>query len=256
MPKLRSKPPTRPIITLTTDFGLSDPYVAEMKGVLLKACPDAQLVDVTHEIAPQDLVGASVILERVLAAFPAGTTHLAVVDPGVGSIRKLLVWSVCGQNVVCPDNGLITWAARRLAPGKCSELTWRPSASGHTFHGRDIMAPVAGRLATGGSLRAMAQPMESPILLDIAPSTSGTGYILHVDHFGNAMTNIPAELAGPGAVRVKGKAVGPVRQTYSDVEPGKTLALVGSSGLIEIAVRNGSAVSSLKLRVGDPVRIG
>jgi len=246
----------RPIITLTSDFGLCDPYVAEMKAVLLQYCPDAQLVDVTHGIAPQDIVGASVVLERVVAAFPPRTSHLVVVDPGVGSGRKLLVWSVRRQIVVCPDNGLITWPLRRLDSGKCSELTWRPAETSDTFHGRDILAPAAGKLAAGGRLRDLARPMKSPVLLDIAPSTTSSGYILHVDHFGNATTNIPAAVAGRGIVRVGGKAIGTIRETYSDVHPGDALALIGSSGLVEVAIRNGSAAEKLKLKAGTPVRIG
>jgi hypothetical protein len=246
----------RPIITLTSDFGLRDPYVAEMKAVLLQYCPDAQLVDVTHEIAPQDIVGASMVLARVVAVFPPRTTHLVVVDPGVGSGRKLLVWSVRRQIVVCPDNGLISWPLRRLGPGKCSELSWRPGATSNTFHGRDIMAPVAGKLAAGCRLRDLARPMKSPILLDIAPSTTGSGYVLHIDHFGNATTNIPAELAGNGTVRIGGKVIGPIRRTYSDVQPGQALALIGSSGLVELAIRNGSAAQKLKLKAGISVRIG
>jgi S-adenosylmethionine hydrolase len=252
MPKLRR----RPIITLTTDFGIQDPYVAEMKGVLLQHCPDAQLVDVTHQIPAQDVVGGSLALDRILGAFPARTIHLAVVDPGVGSGRKLLVWKACRQVVVCPDNGLITWPARRREAGKVFELTYRPAPSSNTFHGRDILAPVAGLLAAGYPLLKLARPSRQAVLLDLAPSTDGSGRIIHFDHFGNATTNIPAGLAGRNEIHVKGKPIGPLRKTYSDVGSGKSVALVESSGLIEIAVRNGSAAMSLKLKLGDPVHIG
>jgi S-adenosylmethionine hydrolase len=244
-----------PIITLTSDFGTSDSYVAQMKGVLLRYCPTARLVDVTHEIPAYDLVAGSLALERALASFPPGTLHLAVVDPGVGGKRKLLVATIAKQTVVCPDNGLITWAWHTLGPGKAFELTWRPAKFSATFHGRDIMAPAVGMLATGRKLRDLASPLADPVLLDLVPSDSGLGRVLHIDHFGNATTNIPGELADGKAVRIKGKSLGTLRATYSDVLVGSPLALIGSSGLLEIALREGSAAAKLKLKVGDKVRL-
>jgi S-adenosyl-L-methionine hydrolase (adenosine-forming) len=257
----RARPPSiAPIIALLSDFGLCDSYVAEMKAVLLKGCPAARLVDVTHGIAPQDVLAGSIILERALRAFEEGTVHLAVVDPGVGTDRRILAAKIHGQTVVCPDNGLITWAWHRLAgPRSVYEITWRPNVTSATFHGRDVMAPVAARLAAGRRISAFARPLKGPVLLDVAPAKDlKGGKIIHIDHFGNATTNVPAELiaAHPNAtLKLVGTTIGPIRRTYADVAVGKPLALVGSSGLLEIAVRNGSAAKSLNLKVGQRLTI-
>src|SRR2546422_431302 len=136
----------RPIITLTSDFGLRDSYVAAMKAVLLRHCPDATLIDVTHNVPRQDILCGSISLERAIDGFPSGTVHLAVVDPGVGTDRRILIAAINGSTVVCPDNGLITWAWRLHPDGSARELTWRPVKHSHTFHGRDIMAPAAGMI--------------------------------------------------------------------------------------------------------------
>ena len=170
-----NSPPVRPrpLITLTTDFGTADHYVAAMKAVLLTACPAATLVDVTHHVPRQDVTAGAFTLERAVAAFPPGTVHLAVVDPGVGTARRLLVADVAGSTVVCPDNGMATWAWRRHPGGTARELTWRPAASSHTFHGRDVMAP--GRRPPGRR-RAVRIPRPlDPVLLDLhlAPDRPG-----------------------------------------------------------------------------------
>jgi len=244
-----------PIITLLSDFGTRDSYVAEMKAVLLRNCRSARLIDITHEIAAHDIVAGSIALERALHAFPPRTVHLAVVDPGVGGERVLLICTIAKQTVVCPDNGLITWPCRRLGKAQTFELTWRPASSSNTFHGRDIMAPAAGRIAAGKRLRTLARPFAEPVLLNLAPSTTDVGQVIHIDHFGNATTNIPWKAAGETMVRVKGKLLGPLRRTYSDVARGEPVALIGSSGLIEVAIREGSAAQSLQLKVGDEVRL-
>jgi S-adenosylmethionine hydrolase len=252
----------RPLITLTTDFGLTDYYVAAMKAVLVRHCPRARLIDVTHQVPPQDVLCGAITLERAVDGFPPGTTHLAVIDPGVGTDRRMLIVEINQQPVVCPDNGLITWAWRMHGGGAAHEITWRPEKiPSHTFHGRDVFAPVAGMLACGTPLQALARPIDDPTLLDVAPvsSVAERGRVIHIDHFGNATTNIAHELLkSEGAdasrvIRIKGKPVGKLRRTYWDVAPGKPLALIGSSGLLEIAVRDGSAAESLKVRVGDEV---
>lgn len=248
----------RPIISLTTDFGLRDHYVAAMKAVLMLGCPDAALIDVTHQIPRHDVLCGSICLERAIAGFPAGSVHLAVVDPGVGTDRKILVAQINKQIVVCPDNGLITWAWRRLGPGKAYELKWRPKVSSATFHGRDVMAPIAARLAGGESVLSVARPMRDPVLLDIAPASDRKGNVIHLDHFGNATTNISHEALKAMTVRdvrVKGRRLGMLKRTYWDAAPGEPLALVGSSGLLEIAIRDGDAARQLRLRVGDEVQV-
>jgi S-adenosyl-L-methionine hydrolase (adenosine-forming) len=246
----------RPLITLTTDFGLRDYYVAAMKAVLVGHCPQARLIDVTHQVPRHDILCGSITLERAIDGFPAGTIHLAVIDPGVGTDRRILIVEVNRQMVVCPDNGLITWAWRLHHPARAYELTWRPKDASNTFHGRDVMAPVAGKLADGHSFDSLARPIDDPILLDIQPSASPAGRIIHVDVFGNATTNIGHEIVRTVAatnVKVKGKRIGKLKRTYWDVAPGKPLALIGSSGLLEIAVRDGDAARQLKLKVGDDV---
>lgn len=248
----------RPIITLTTDFGLTDSYVAAMKAVLLRQAAEVRLIDVTHQVPPQDVLCGSITLERAIDGFPPGTVHLAVVDPGVGTDRRMLICDLHRQFVVCPDNGLITWPMRRHGPVQAYEITWRPPRFSDVFHGRDIMAPVAGMVAAGKSVRSIAEPINDPILLDVVPveRNDRRGQIIHIDHFGNATTNVPYEVvrAAPmRIVRVKGRSIGRLHRTYSDVTPGDALALIGSSGLLEIAVRDGSAAQKLKLRVGDEV---
>jgi S-adenosylmethionine hydrolase len=250
----------RPIVTLTTDFGTRDFYAAAMKAVLIGHCPAVRLIDVTHDVPRHDLLCGSITLERAIDGFPPRTVHLAVVDPGVGTDRRILIADLKNQWIVCPDNGLITWAWRRLGPGHAYELTWRPDGPvSNTFHGRDIMAPAAGMLADGTPVRDLARPIDDPILLDVTPATPAdrAARVIHIDQFGNATTNIGHEALASFAnkvIRVRNRTVGKLRRTYWDVAPGKPLALIGSSGLLEIAVRDGSAQDALKLKVGDEVR--
>jgi S-adenosylmethionine hydrolase len=250
----------RTIVTLTTDFGTRDFYVAAMKGALLRHAPDVRLIDVTHEVPRHDILCGSITLERAVDGFLPGTVHLAVVDPGVGTARRILVVELNRQIIVCPDNGLITWAWRRLGPGRLHELTWRPKTFSSTFHGRDIMAPAAGMLAAGAAIADLARPIDDPILFDIAPADrrSASARVIHVDTFGNATTNMEYETArefGQRAFRAKGRTLGQLKRTYWDAAPGEPLALIGSSGLLEVAVRDGSAAEELKLGVGDEVTV-
>jgi S-adenosylmethionine hydrolase len=245
-----------PLITLLTDFGVRDYYVAAMKAVLLRSLPEANLVDVTHEVPPQDVLAGSFTLERAVASFPPGTVHLAVVDPGVGTDRRLLGVSVHDQLVVCPDNGLITWTHRMFPPASFRQILWRPESPSHTFHGRDVLAPVAARLAGGEPFESLGPAVADPVLLDVYPATGPTGQVLHIDHFGNATTSIPAAIArGAADVLVNDTCVGPLRRTYADVPPGQPLALIGSSDLLEIAVHRGSAARLLSVKVGDAVHL-
>jgi S-adenosylmethionine hydrolase len=250
----------RPIVTLTTDFGTRDYYVAAMKAVLLRHCSDGCVIDVTHEVPRHDILCGSITLERAIDGFLPGTVHLAVVDPGVGTDRRILVVEINRQLVVCPDNGLITWPWRRLGPATAWELTWRPASSSNTFHGRDIMAPAAGMLAAGTPVSEISHRIADPKFLDVAPALpNGSGArIIHIDVFGNGTTNVDhatfTHLADR-RVTVNCRNVGNVRRTYWDVAPGEPLALIGSSGLLEIAVRDGSAAEQLKLRVGDEVSL-
>jgi hypothetical protein len=250
----------RPIVTLTTDFGLRDSYVAAMKAAILRQSPEVRLLDVTHQVPPRDVLCGSITLERAVDGFFPSTIHLAVVDPGVGTSRRILVVEINKQIVICPDNGLITWSWRLHPNAKARELIWRPAKFSATFHGRDIMGPIAGMLASGTKIESIAEAIDDPVLLKIMPAEVGmpTGSIIHIDHFGNATTNFASDIVLKRTIRsiaVKGKAVGKIRKTYWDVAPGKPLALIGSAGLLEIAVRDGSAAKSLRLKVGDEVKI-
>lgn len=254
--------PERPIVSLTTDFGVSDYYVAALKAVLLRHVPDAQLIDNTHGIGPQDLVAGTIALERAVSIFSPQTVHLAVVDPGVGTERRILLAQVRGQWVVCPDNGLITWTIHRQGGDgdRFFELLWRPQQVSSTFHGRDIMAPAAGMLAAGRDVRTLGRIIVDPVLLNLAPAEPNAtmAQIIHFDHFGNASTNMPADhprLQTARYVAVNGQDLGPLCRTYGDVPDGCPLALIGSSGLLEIAVRNGSAREQLDLALGGAVEV-
>jgi len=246
------------IATLISDFGLSDAYVAEMKAAILRHAPGVRLIDITHDISAQDVMAASIALQRALAAFGPGTLHLAVVDPGVGTRRKVLAVKINRQVVICPDNGLITWAWRLFPHAKAFELTWRPGQFSNTFHGRDIMAPVVGMLAAGRPLNPLISRQIEPVHLDISPAgpSAKFGQIVHIDHFGNAMTNLPAtHFAGKiRTIRLRGKSIG-IHKTYSDVKTGTALALFGSSGFLEIAVRDASAAKRFSLGIGGRVLV-
>jgi len=245
------------IVTLITDFGVDDFYVGALKGAILRNCRDAALIDITHAVPRQDVRFGAIMLERAVDAFPAGTIHLCVVDPGVGTNRRILIARWDRQTVICPDNGLITWAWRRRGEARLWELTWRPPAASNVFHGRDIMGPAAAMLASGLPIEQIARPCDGPVLLDLAPATDpAAGQVIHIDHFGNVTSNLlSADAGNVRGVVVAGREIGPIRQTYGDVPRGQVLALIGSSDLVEIAVRDGSAAATLDLRVGDAVKL-
>jgi S-adenosyl-L-methionine hydrolase (adenosine-forming) len=244
-----------PIVTLTTDFGSDDWYVAAMKAVLLSHEPAIRLVDVTHTIPPGDVIKGSITLERAIDAFPPGTIHLAVIDPGVGSSRRALIVRIHQQLIICPDNGLITWAWRRKGAGEAHQITWQPPRMSQTFHGRDLFAPVAAMVASGKAVGQLSVPLNDPTLLDLHLATGSTGQIIHIDRFGNATTNIAASSIPLGAHIRFGQHELPLRSTYSDVAPAHPLALIGSSDLLQIAVRDGSASERFSLNVGKSVTL-
>lgn len=240
------------IITLTTDFGTADGYVAEMKGVLLTIVPDAMIVDVTHEIPAQDVDYARLTVERMWRRFPAHTVHLVVVDPGVGSERAALAVESHERFLVGPDNGVLSPALTESG-ARAVELRIPDDASA-TFHGRDVFAPVAALLARGDDIAKLGRPAASPVVRRTpqpARSADGgvEGEVVAIDRFGNAITNLHAEA---GTVLLGSRAIA-IRHTYADVEVGEALALVGSGGAIEIAIRNNNAARALKLSRGDKV---
>jgi S-adenosylmethionine hydrolase len=259
------------IITLTTDFGLADPYVAAMKGVILSALRAATIVDVTHDIAPQDVRSAAWILKHARETFPPGTVHLAVVDPGVGSERKLLVAEDRGQALLAPDNGLIAPLLSRGA--RVFELDverFARAGASRTFHGRDILAPAAAALAGGRSpARCASGEARRWVELDFPrprPRRNGVvaGEIVARDRFGNLISNLaPEHLEASTAASarsdlsrwriVAGARRIPIRGTYAEARPGALLALVDSYGALEIAVRDGSAAERLGIGPGAAI---
>lgn len=246
------------LVTLLTDFGTSDSYVAEVKGALLSAEPALTVVDVTHAVPPGDVRAGAYLLSRAWHRFPPGTTHLAVVDPGVGTERAALAIAAHGHYFVGPDNGLFT-PVLRDAEVQVVVLPTREGAS-PTFHGRDVFAPAAAALATGTPLAQLGQPFGGiPVRLAYRePHHEGksvVGQVMYVDRFGTLVTNLTPDLVPSYAViEVEGLEVGPLRRTFGDVPTGGLVAYVGSDGQVEIAVRDGSAARRLGMGVGGRIR--
>jgi S-adenosylmethionine hydrolase len=248
------------VITLLTDFGLADTYVGQMKGAMLAIAHDAMLVDLTHAVPPQDVRAGAFLLWSAVEAFAAGTLHLAVVDPGVGSARRAIgIRSRRGDLFVGPDNGLLLPAVIRLGGTDLAvELTerryWRPSPSS-TFHGRDIFGPVAAHLANGVPLEAVGRRISDLQQLRFPEPRGLEGEVIHVDAFGNLVTNLPAtSLPDRFQVIVQGHTA-QAAPHYQAVQPGELLALVGSAGLLEISVREGSAAAVTGATRGAPVTV-
>lgn len=246
------------IITLSTDFGLADPYVGVMKGVILSIYPQARLVDLTHALSHQRLLEAAFILHSAYAYFPPGTVHLTVVDPGVGGNRRLIVVQDPQGFWVGPDNGVLTLVIKNRPSAKVYRLTQRtyflPEISS-TFHGRDIMAPAAAHLCRGTPAAALGEPIDDPHLLEFPEPRSFPdriiGQVLWVDHFGNLITNIAGEMiarkasSGRPWVKIGELTLPGIHSTYSEVPPQEKVALIGSSGYLEIALNQGRAADLL-----------
>lgn len=251
-----------PIVALTTDFGLRDGYVAQMHGVIL-AGSDARIVDVTHEVPPQDVVRAAFLLDDVVDAFPPETIHVVVVDPGVGTDRAIIAVETPRGRFVCPDNGLLGVVLEGTSPTRVIRCTdpawWRPDIS-RTFHGRDVMAPLAAHWASGVDSSRFGPVCEAlvPLPTSTRPDErDGTlhGRVLWADHFGNLVTNIRRvdldRWSTAPSVWIGDVDVGPVRATYGEIEADGTLALVGSGGRLEISVNRGSAAERFGWSCGD-----
>ena len=266
------------IITLTTDFGITDTYVGTMKGVILSINPNVQIVDITHAIPPQDIYEAAFSIYSVHNYFPNGTIHVIVVDPGVGSDRQAIVYQTDTAFFVCPDNGVLSYLLQNIEeeqeqPIKAVEIQnkayYLPEVS-NTFHGRDIFAPVAAHLSLDVPLADFGPSAQTLVQLPIpAPELSGnmlTGQIVKIDRFGNAITNISEstiarlESASTGKISAYEIRIGSVRlnrfnRAYAESGIGKPLAIIGSSGLLEVAINGGNAKHDLGLKWGDPVVI-
>ncbi|KTB47548.1 SAM hydrolase/SAM-dependent halogenase family protein [Dehalogenimonas alkenigignens] len=269
------------IITLTTDFGEAGGYTAALKGVILGIAPDAQIVDISHKIQPQNVFEAAFLLSTVYRCFPRSTVHLAVVDPGVGTSRKIIILRTPEGTFVGPDNGIFSYVARDYVsgPGETVSGLKRMALSGDahafeitnprffrqpvspTFNGRDIMAPAAAMLAQGFQAPAFGQAINLIHMLDLprpetGPDGNVTGHAVYFDGFGNIITDIKAsDLPQTRTPRVEiGRhAIEGLVKTYA--EGGGLAALIGSSGYLEIAVRGGSAAALTGTRIGDTIKI-
>ncbi len=258
------------IVTFLTDFGLSDPYLAEMKAVVLSTAPGTTLVDIAHGIPSGDVMAGAFVLRQALPYFPPGTVHCVVVDPTVGTNRRIMAARYAGQTVVFPDNGVITFVDRdqpleRIVVVRNEQYFLGPSA---TFHGRDVIAPVAAHLSKGLAMDRLGPEPQRFKLLEIPPPCpdadgSLVGQVIYVDAFGNLISGISADALdmvgadGGGPVIFCGdRRVGALQRTYAQVGRGEPLALINSMSLLEVAVNGGKACDVLGAGVGAEVRVG
>lgn len=251
------------IITLLTDFGLSDNYVGVMKGVILSINPSVTIVDITHHIKRQDIYHAAFLLESSWKYFPDDTIHTIVVDPGVGSSRKIIALQKGKSIFVAPDNGVLStiYTPEDDQVFHCDKPQFWLKDVSQTFHGRDIFAPIAARLSAGVPIEEIGTPIHKIKTLDIQPPTISkhtiVGKIVYIDHFGNCITNITADML-PEQFQIEisdRRLVSDKNKTYRDVKMGEALILIDSFGRLEIAIRNGNAAEILKLSVGETVEV-
>ncbi|MCY4651583.1 MAG: SAM-dependent chlorinase/fluorinase [Dehalococcoidia bacterium] len=272
---------SRPTITLTTDFGTSDAYVGAMKGVILSLCEDATIVDVSHEIERHNISEASYVLASASTYYPTSAVHVAVVDPGVGSSRRPLILQTARGTFVSPDNGTLTHILNEFgacltdsesdmssqmveAPEGCRAFHldkpgyWLPNVT-RTFHGRDVFAPTAAHLANGVPASDLGSPIDTMVCLT-TPSFSTTenavyGIVVHIDAYGNIITNIPPEAVPDNPeIHISGRVVRGLSQSYADAT-GELLAIIGSRNTLEVAVGEGDARTLLNTSVGDRVDV-
>ncbi|HVW08180.1 MAG TPA: SAM-dependent chlorinase/fluorinase [Bryobacteraceae bacterium] len=258
----------RPIVTLLTDFGTSDHYVAAMKGVILGICPTADLVDITHDITPYAIAEGAYTLSQAWRCFPRGTIHLAVVDPGVGSKRRAILAEAEGHRFISPDNGLLSFVLRSASKATVREISenrfFRKSVS-RTFHGRDIFAPVSAHLASGIAPKRFGDVISDTQIGDfseVIEGESGTWFasVLKVDRFGNVISNLESGKFGriavdPFRLKIGRQTVSSFRHTYSEALPTEIFALFGSSGYIEVSLNQSDAASMLGVQAGSPITV-
>lgn len=260
------------IVTLTTDFGMKDSFAGSMKGVILKINPQAQIVDITHDIGPQDIWEAAFALKTAYSYFPKGTVHLAVVDPGVGSGRRPIIVVTESYYFVGPDNGifsLIFQEAERIRVHHITANHYFLPNTGPTFHGRDIFAPVASWLSKGIPSGNFGDVVEDYVKLNVpVPKTTGNtidGHVIHIDRFGNVITNITYKdmqalvpdggEMGPVSITVAGKEIKNLKKFYAEASPGEPSAIINSSGYLEIFLFKQNARTTLSLKRGEQIRL-
>lgn len=257
----------RRILTLTTDFGLQDYYVSAMKGVILEYAPDARMVDISHEIPSQDIMAGSWVLRNSAMLFPPGTVHLVVIDPGVGTPRKPVALQIEDQYFVGPDNGIFSLLTEEY-DFEAVELTnrsfWRTQTS-NTFHGRDIFAPVAAHLLNDAEFSDLGKPLEDletyRWAVPIADKDGIQGWVIHIDKFGNLITNISASLIGDVVndkstkLYVGNTILDEITHTFGSVAEGEPVAYIGSAGMLEVAINKGNAAEMLGVHKGAQISL-
>jgi hypothetical protein len=244
------------IITLTTDFGTRDGYVGAVKGVLARFAPEARVIDIAHDVPPGDIAHAAWVVDTACWRFPRETVHLIVVDPGVGGRRNAVITSARLHWFVGPDNGVFHYTQARAGwtidpvrvAMRLSLASLRVSA---TFHGRDLFAPAAAALSLGHPVDTLGEPTKLVGALPWGERSTGEGRVIHIDHFGNLITDLPPNEAGE-AIAIAGHRL-PIVRTYEDVAPGQLLAYIGSSRTVEVAVRGGRADKAIDAPRGTPV---
>jgi S-adenosylmethionine hydrolase len=261
--------PRRPIVTLLTDFGHTDPFVGIMKGVILTRCPDAVIVDLCHEVAPQQVLAGAFLLHTTTPYFPPGTVHIAVVDPGVGSARRALAARIGGRVFLTPDNGLLSYILEEDPVETVRVITARELCLHEvsaTFHGRDVFASVAGHLARGVALERVGPEILDPVRLLIPRPRADTGQrlvgeVLWIDRFGNAITSIHRRDLSPllggggrgGRVTVRNRSLGSILGYFAEAGRGAPGALIGGSGHLELFIDQGNLADAWGISLGDPV---
>lgn len=253
------------IITLTTDFGMDDTYVATMKGVILSINPQVRIVDICHTINPQNIAQAAFLLSTTYHYFPEGAIHVVVVDPGVGTERKALLLATPQAFFLAPDNGVLSYIIAEASPELEAIALTNPrfwlSPVSDTFHGRDIFAPVAAHLSLGIPPHEFGDPIP-PIFTfptprpQIGEDAMLIGHVIHIDHFGNLITDIEREDLPRGRlfIEVRGHIIDDLSQSYAEGE--ELLAIIGSSERLEVSIKNGSAARFLRAKMGDEVKVG
>ena len=255
------------IITLTTDFGLQDHYVSAMKAAILAIAPDARLVDISHNIPPQDIMAGAWVVRNATMLYPPNTVHLVVIDPGVGTDRSPVAIKIEDQFFVGPDNGIFSLIGEDFeyeAVVLNKEKFWRKERS-NTFHGRDIFAPVAAHLSNGLNISHLGSPLEKLVTfrwaIPISDKDGIQGWIVHIDRFGNLISNIPEALIKEALnlsqlrIYVGNTILKNIVLTYSDVPDGEPAAYIGSSGTLEVAINKGNAKEMLGVEKGAQISI-
>jgi S-adenosyl-L-methionine hydrolase (adenosine-forming) len=256
---------TTPIISLTSDFGLSDHYVGTMKAVILSRCPGASIVDITHDVPSFSVLAGAHAISQAAPFFPAGSIHVVVVDPGVGTSRKAIFAEIGDQMFIAPDNGVLTLVLKRDKNAIVREITNNSlclESPSNTFHGRDIFSPVAASIGAGKAQPEDVGPIiDSPELLaEIYPrqlqAGAWHGIVLSIDHFGNVITNLPFQASSKGfTLQLKGVSINAIHKTFGEAPANAPFAYHGSSGYIEIGVNQKSAAGALQVQPGDWVTL-